>query len=182
MKILAIIGSPREEGNTAQLVKEMVRDIKGAEVKTFHLNKMDIRGCQACMYCRSNPGCIQPDEMQQIYKELTEADLVVVGFPIYMWQMTGQTKLFVDRLFAYYNYDGNMPTYKDKGVILAICQGAENGIFKSYIDETVKMFRFLGFKSCEAIVAGGVGAPGDVLKKTDTIETARLLVRNHLNQ
>ncbi len=177
MKILAVIGSPREEGNTTILVNEMLKGIEGAEIKTFNLNKMDINGCQACMHCRQNEGCLRQDDMQSIYPQIATADILIVGFPIYMWQMSGQTKLFIDRLFAYYKQPFNSPYYKGKKVILTVCQGADEDIFKDYIERTREMFTFLGFDSCDSVVAGGTGAPGDVLDQQETIKKARKLVQ-----
>ena len=180
MNILAMIGSPIEEGNSALLVREMLKEAVDAQIKTIHLNKMNMKGCQSCMYCRQNDGCSQQDDMQQIYPEIEKADIVVIGFPIYMWQMTGQTKLFIDRLFAYYKEPCNSPFYKGKKVILAVCQGADEDIFKGYIERTCEMFTFLGFDSCESIVAGGTGAPDDVMKQPDTLEKARNLLKKTL--
>jgi multimeric flavodoxin WrbA len=43
--------------------------------------------------------------MQELYGEIQNADVVVLGSPVYMWQMTAQTKLFVDRLTAFLTPD-----------------------------------------------------------------------------
>ena len=103
MKILGFVGSPREGGNTEILVKEVLKgaDESGAETEIVYLNKLDIKPCQACMHCKSNNGeCATDDDMQTIYNQLKESDAVVLGSPIYMWQMSAQTKLFTDRLYA----------------------------------------------------------------------------------
>ncbi len=178
MNILALVGSPRKNGNSAVLVKEMLKDFDQAQVSTIQLNDMNIRGCQACMYCRTHPGCMQQDDMQRVYPEIEKADLVIFAFPVYMWQMTAQMKLCVDRMFAYYKEAFNSPFYKGKKAIMAVCCGAEEEAFAPYIEQTRKMIEFIGFESCQSIVFGEAGAPGDVANQKDKLEEARKMVES----
>ncbi|HWR62542.1 MAG TPA: flavodoxin family protein [Clostridia bacterium] len=57
MKILALLGSPRKNGNTSLLLDEYLRGIeetgKPAEITKIYLNDKDIHGCNACEACRS---------------------------------------------------------------------------------------------------------------------------------
>ncbi|MGB9804766.1 flavodoxin family protein [Desulfofundulus sp.] len=103
MKVVGIIGSPRRGGNTETLVERVLAGAAaaGAETQVFRLNEMNIRGCQACYYCKEHGRCRQEDDMVQIYRALLEADGIVLGSPIYMGYVTAQTKLFMDRLFAF---------------------------------------------------------------------------------
>ena len=41
--------------------------------------------------------CTQKDDLKNIYDEIYDADHIVIGSPVYMWQMNGRTKDFVDR-------------------------------------------------------------------------------------
>jgi multimeric flavodoxin WrbA len=103
MKVVGIIGSPRRDGNTETLVERVLAGAAaaGAQTSTFHLNEMNIRGCQACYYCKEHGHCRQDDDMVQIYRTLLDADGIVLGSPVYMGYVTAQTKLFMDRLFAF---------------------------------------------------------------------------------
>ena len=80
MKILGLAGSPRRNGNTDLLLAEFLRGAaaKGAEVKTIYLNNLKIAGCQHCDDCFKEGKCKIQDNMQQIYTELEDADVIVL--------------------------------------------------------------------------------------------------------
>ena len=58
-KIVALMGSPRKNGNIATIIGEMLKGAKdsGAETILFNLIDMEIKPCVACYYCRKNEGC-----------------------------------------------------------------------------------------------------------------------------
>ncbi len=55
---------------------------------------MSIRGCQGCDWCKENETgfCVQNDDMQTIYRDIVDLDPVIIGSPVYMFQMSAQTK------------------------------------------------------------------------------------------
>jgi len=104
MKVIGFVGSARKEGNTSILVKKVLEGagMSGAETKLFFLNDYNIKGCQSCFGCKmSDGGCRQKDDMIPLYDEIASADAVVVGSPLYMRFITGPTKTFLDRWFAF---------------------------------------------------------------------------------
>jgi len=105
MKILALLGSPRRHGNTATLLNSVIEGIKtakDAEVELIFLNGKNIKPCQGCNSCKKedSKGCVQKDDMQQIYPLVAKSDLIILASPIYWWSVTAQMKLFIDRLYA----------------------------------------------------------------------------------
>ena len=102
MKIIGILGSAREDGSTRYLIEEMMKEpkSKGAETKIFNLAKMNIGCCLGCEVCRQVGSCARKDEMHTLYDELKTASALIIGTPIYMGEMTGQLKTFIDRCFA----------------------------------------------------------------------------------
>ena len=79
-----------------------------------------------------------------------------------MFQVTGQTKTFIDRLFALlYLKDGQPGAFrnkiKGKKTITVYSQGQpEAGAFASSFDLNEGVLGFLGFKVAERIVAGAM--------------------------
>ena len=151
MKILGFTASPRKEGNTAWAVNKILEGAKeqGAEVQSFYSSELDIKPCKGCMTCRQNGKCAINDDMQKIYIELKQADAIVLGSPVYMGQMTGQAKIFTDRLFAQITPRFS-PHFKEenagKKLILVFTQGnPDSEMFKVYFDYTYKMFQLLEF-------------------------------------
>jgi len=176
MKIVGFVGSPRKGGNTETLVSQVLAGAhdKGAQTKLFNLTKHNIKGCTSCHYCVANKKCMIKDDMQKLYEELQGADAVVLGTPIYMWQMSAQTKLFVDRLLAFLNPDFTTRLTQPKYMIIVFTQGNPDvETFREYVKNTVHMLEFLGFKVTSTIVAGGTNEIGDVLKQEEVMEDAR---------
>ena len=181
MKIVGFIGSPRKKGNTTTIVNEVLRGAQeaGAETKVFNLNQLSIRGCQACYKCQTPEGkCVQKDDMAPLYDEIYSADAVVIGSPIYMVQVTGQTKIFIDRLFALlYLKDGKPGNFrnklKGKKTVTVFSQGQPDiSQFSSSFDLTEGILGFLGFKVQARIVAGGMRNEDDAKGNTAILEKA----------
>ena len=105
--VLGFSGSPRLDANTDTLVHAVLAGAAsaGAETRFFRVQDMNMRPCCACMWCRENRGCAMKDEFSPLWPELFAADAVVIGSPVYMWQMTAQTKTLVDRLYPSLNPD-----------------------------------------------------------------------------
>ena len=103
-KIVILNGSPRKIGNTSELVKAFTEGAEsvGNKVTTFHLDSMDIHGCKGCFGGDNSKECpcVQKDDMAQIYPAVKSADVVVLATPLYYWNMSGQIRTAVDRLFA----------------------------------------------------------------------------------
>ena len=84
MKIIAFLGSPRKDGNSALLLRETIRGIaeSGLTVQIFNLNEMNISPCQSCGGCDDTGVCIFPDDMAQIHAEIREASRIILASPI----------------------------------------------------------------------------------------------------
>jgi multimeric flavodoxin WrbA len=171
MKVVGFVGSPRKKGNTAAIVNEVLRGARdaGAETKVYDLNALSIRGCQACYKCQTPEGkCVQKDDMRQLYDEIISADGIVIGTPVFMLQVTGQTKIFIDRLFALlYLKDGKPGAFrnkiKGKKTVAVYSQGQpDTNLFAASFDLHENVLGFLGFKVQGRIAAGGMAIAGAV--------------------
>ena len=104
-KIYAVNGSPRKNGNTAQLLQKALEGAAsvGAEVKLIQLADLDFSGCRSCFACKRlenpAPGCVLKDDLAEILKELLQADGIIMGSPIYFGAESGLYRNFLERLF-----------------------------------------------------------------------------------
>ena len=116
VKILAISGSPRKDGNTVTLLAEVLAGAKqdGADVELFSVAGKDIQPCDGCYGCAKTGKCHVKDDMQTLRDKMTEADGIVFGTPIYFYDMTAQAKAVMDRTI------GLKLTNKVGGVV-AVC-------------------------------------------------------------
>ena len=182
MKVIGFVGSPRKKGNTTTLVNEVLRGASdaGAETKIYNLNTLNIRGCQGCYKCQAGPEarCIQKDDMTALYDDLYSADAIVLGSPVYMFQVTAQTKTFTDRLFALlYLKDGQPGAFrnklKDKKAVTVYSQGqADLGFFAPSFDINEGVLGFVGFKLQGRVAAGGMTREDAARNNPEILEKA----------
>jgi len=119
MEIIAINGSPRKEGNTSTILKTILAGAqsKGAQTVEVPLHNIDLKGCMGCLSCRKNPGhCRQQDELSPYLEALKTCRAYIIGSPIYMYHVTGQMKIFVDRVYSLYISRENEPGVYDSAV------------------------------------------------------------------
>jgi multimeric flavodoxin WrbA len=164
MKIIGFTASPRKNGNTAWVINKILEGAKeqGAETKSYHFSDLDIKPCQGCLCCHNGEdrGCFIKDDMQDLYGAIESADVLILGSPVYMGQMSAQAKIFTDRLFAQISPRFS-PYYKEKTVkrklILVFTQGnPDMSMFKVYFDYTKRMFQLLEFDVLDVQVIAGM--------------------------
>ena len=162
MKIIGYIGSPRKKGNTAWTVNKILEgaEKQGAETKVWYSGELDINPCRGCLGCVNKNRCVVDDDMQQLYDALEQADVLVLGSPVYMGQMSAQAKIFTDRLFAQITPRFS-PHFKEKNagkkLVLVFTQGNPYANkFQVYFDYTKSMFQLLEFNVKEVQVVAGL--------------------------
>ncbi len=103
MRVLGIVASPRQGGNTEIMVDEVlaVARAAGASTELFLVHDKDIKGCDACGACRKTGKCIVKDDMQFLYPLMNAADAIIFGSPVYFHGVTAQAKAIMDRTFCY---------------------------------------------------------------------------------
>ena len=104
MKVVCLLGSPREKGNSATIANRFCKTAErlGAEVITAVLNKLDFRGCQGCMACKTKlDRCVLEDDLTDVLEAIRETDVLVLASPVYFWDVSSQLKAFIDRTFSY---------------------------------------------------------------------------------
>lgn len=118
MDILGINGSPRKQWNTATLLENALEGAasKGATTELVHLYDLDFKGCVSCFACKVKGGrsygrCGHRDGLTPLLERLRTADGFIVGSPVYLGNVTGAVRSFMERLvFPYIAYDGQYST------------------------------------------------------------------------
>lgn len=173
-KVIAFLGSPRKKGNTSDVVHEVLRGASdaGAQTKIYHLNDMNIKGCQGCLYCRENDSCIIKDDMHKIYEDIKDADAVVIGSPVYICQLSAQTKLLLDRFYALTDAH-HKPRFGEKKTLMVYTQAAPFEIFfKKYYKYTEKHLKPMGLNIVGRIVGTKSTTMGAVAKNARLMQKA----------
>jgi multimeric flavodoxin WrbA len=101
MKVLALVGSPRKEGNTDLLVERFLEGARtrGNTTEKLYLYDYTISLCTDCRNCKKGDYvCCVEDEMHRIYPKMAEADVIVFGTPVYWYGPSAKIKMLVDRM------------------------------------------------------------------------------------
>lgn len=114
MKLIAVCGSARRDGNTASMLRQVIEGAKsaGAETELVNLFDLNYRGCTGCCICKHNDSrffgrCAVNDGLKPLLERIEASDILVLGSPIYFGNLSGQMRAFTDRLFfQYLDYGG----------------------------------------------------------------------------
>jgi multimeric flavodoxin WrbA len=173
-KVVAFMGSPRKNGNTATLVKEVIRGAQavGAETTIFNLYDMNIKPCQGCLVCRKTGHCVLQDDFQNMFKHIVDADVVVFGSPVYIWQVTAQMKLLWDRLCGLFD-ENHQPRYAAKRLIMVYSQGNPNAqAFQASFQTNEAVFKMFGLNVVDTILLAGGRAPSTAVDNKELLSKA----------
>ncbi|MBW2249195.1 MAG: NAD(P)H-dependent oxidoreductase [Deltaproteobacteria bacterium] len=103
-KIVVFDGGPRDTkfSKTTFMVNHFCRGAKsaGAEVEYVKLKDMKINSCTGCYTCwTKTPGeCMFKDDMTDLRLKFRKADLIIFASPLYIFNVTGIMKNFLDRI------------------------------------------------------------------------------------
>jgi multimeric flavodoxin WrbA len=102
MKVVAINGSPRKEGNTTMLVKHVFFELEkeGIETELVQLAGKKIHGCLSCFKCFTNQDqkcSVKNDDFNECLAKMAEADGIILASPTYVSSVTAEIKALIDR-------------------------------------------------------------------------------------
>ena len=125
MKFCILMGSPRMDGNTAELLKPFIEELKNNNsevtyIPLYEKNILPCKGCYACQNISSKYGCIQHDDVEEIIDKIIESDCVVLATPIYTWYCTAPMKSLLDRHYGLNKFYGTAEGSLWKGKKVAI--------------------------------------------------------------
>lgn len=100
MRTLLINASPRgSRSNSLKLAEAFVRGLGEVELERVDLCDLRIEPCRGCFACwKATPGtCCIRDDMARVIELERAADLVVLSFPLYYFNVPGPLKTMIDR-------------------------------------------------------------------------------------
>lgn len=175
MKVLLLNGSPRENGNTAIALNEMVKvfNRNGIDAEVIAVGKEDIKGCQACKACAKLGKCVIDDIVNEIAEKFRDADGLVIGSPVYFASANGTLVSLLDRLFYSINFDTKMKV----GASVAV---ARRGGCSATFDELNKYFTISGMPVASSQYWNSVHglSVGQAAEDLEGLQTMRELASN----
>jgi len=102
LKVVALNGSARKSGNTAILLRTVLKELEdeGIETELIEMSGARIHGCLACRECskRKDHRCGQTGDMGNTYIEkMEQADGILLGSPTYVADVSPEIKALMDR-------------------------------------------------------------------------------------
>lgn len=176
MKVIAINGSPRKEGNTGIVLAEMAKELAAAGIETelIQVGDKHIHGCISCCHCwtEGNQCVFEDDCVNEVSRKIGAADGLILGAPTYYAAIPGTMKCFLDRLFF---SSGDILKFK---VATAVAVTRRAGAV--HVANQLKNFLDLA----QAIIPPSQyweivygQQPGEVLQDSEGLQTARLNAR-----
>ncbi|MDY7010955.1 MAG: flavodoxin family protein [Planctomycetota bacterium] len=127
MKVVAISGSPRKEGNTARAVEFAMAPLReaGVEVEVISLADKVIWPCTACGNCAKAGKCTaHKDDFQAVFERVVPADGLVLASPVYFGCATASICAFMHRLGYVARAGGNNFLSRKVGGAIAVARRA----------------------------------------------------------
>ena len=180
MKIVAINGSPRKNGNTAQVLEVVRREVEaaGVEFQVFQPGAK-VHPCMACYHCLNTGSlrCVQTDDMvNDIIAACIEADGIVLASPVYHGGIAGGMKCVLDRLILAAGCGENQLHHK---VGAALCTLRRSGGMETYqqLLGTINTMEMVLVTSDYWNAVHGADK-GEVMQDTEGVEVIEKLGRN----
>ena len=191
MKIIAIIGSYRENGVSDRVVDMILSSAReeGAKTNKIFLIDKHIEFCTNCRSCTQTKDlikgeCIISDEMNSILNEIEQSDALVIASPVNFGTITAVTKKFYERLacYSYWPWKTRFPKkrniQKTKPTVV-VASSAAPGLFTRFFTKTVKhlneIAKCLGAKKTRSLIVGSSAINPHQELKEKTRKKARKL-------
>lgn len=179
MKILAINGSSRKDGNTADMLNLVLAELEkeGHETEHIQLAGNTINPCRACFGCAGSRNCVFGDDMfQEVYRKMTEADVILLGSSTYSADVSSTLKAVIERASVVSDTNPGMFRHKIGGAVaVARRTGAMNTI------DTINHF----FLNKEMYLVGSTywniaygRLPGEAMKDEEGVANMKNLGQN----
>ncbi|MCL2396734.1 MAG: flavodoxin family protein [Defluviitaleaceae bacterium] len=123
MKIFAVNGSPRHNGNTFAMINTVLEvcTAAGFETEIYQAGGRPTRGCMACGRCSDHIGrCTIDDWINEVYQKMKAADAIVLGSPTYFSDLTPEIKAVIDRCGFVSRRDGHCLSRKVGAAVTAV--------------------------------------------------------------
>jgi multimeric flavodoxin WrbA len=181
MKVVAINGSPKKDGNTFAAINAVCEQLakENIECEVIHIGNKLVRGCVSCHQCaiKRNEECVlQGDDVNSWIQKIKEAEGLILGSPVYFSAIAGTMKCFLDR--AFYVASSNDGLFRHKVGVCVVADRRAGGVstynqLNNYINYAEMFMPSSNYWN----VAYG-SSTGEVLLDAEGMQIMRVLGRN----
>lgn len=180
MKVVALNGSPRLEGNTAAALGIVCEVLEGEGIETemIQLGGSGIRPCRACFKCFEGKGgfCSQDDMLNSWSEKIYNAHGLLIGSPVYFASVSPEVKAFIDRVGLCAISAGYRLKRKVGAAVVAVRRQGAVEVFNQ-INSLFALNQMI--IPCSVYWNLGIGmSPGEILQDEEGVNTFRVLGEN----
>lgn len=181
MKVVAINGSPRRNGNTRMALEAIGVELEsaGIELEIINIGTKPINGCMACGKCAQNRDerCIfSSDIVNDIIQRFKAADGIIISSPVYFSGIAGNMKSLLDRVFYVGSANGGLYRGKVAAAVTSVRRSGGSHTLDGLNHYITFGEMIVASSSYWGIVHGR--AEGDVVFDLEGMQTMRNLGRN----
>lgn len=181
IKIVAIYGSPRRNGNTATLLQKAVEGARdgGAEVEEIVLRDLKMSPCLEIYGCKNAGECQLKDDFQTARDQILASQGLMLASPVFFYTVSAHTKILMDRFQSLWvkkywidETRKGRPNTQRKGLFIAV--GATKGkkLFDGILLSLKYFFDVIDMELWKALLYRGLDFEGDVLKFPEYVDEA----------
>lgn len=181
MKVLAINGSPKAEGNTHFALKTAGAELEkeGIAVEILHVGNQEIRGCIACGQCAKNRDekCVLPgDHVNEWIQKMKEADGILLGSPVHYSAIGASMKAFLDRAFYVAGANGGLFRHKVAATLVAVRRSGGVTTFDQMNHYVMYAEMLVPTSNYWNVIHGA--RPGEAAQDEEGVQIMRILGKN----
>jgi multimeric flavodoxin WrbA len=181
MKVIAVNGSPRKEGNTYHALMGVGKQLEesGIDFQILQIGNQAIRGCMACGACAKNRDekcSITTDSVNESIQFMKQADALILASPVYFAGIAGTMKSFLDRAFMVAGCNGGLFRQKVAASVVAVRRTGGSSTFDSLNHYLNYSEMILATSNYWNITHGR--APGEALQDAEGVQIMDVLGRN----
>jgi len=170
MKVLAILGSTRKNGNSEYLAKKIV---EGTDHTVVSLTDLHI---EAIEDLRHSEGGFSPvdDDYEKLVQLIEEHDVLLFATPLYWYGMSGPMKNFFDRWSQYLRDERfNLKEELTKKKAYVVITGGSSAKIKGLplVQQFNYIFEFVNMEFADYMIGAGV-KPGEIENDVAALEKA----------
>jgi multimeric flavodoxin WrbA len=181
MNVIAINGSPNEQGNTYHALTIVGKQLQENDIdfKIIHIGNKAVRGCMACGTCwkKKDEKCsINTDPLNEWIQQIKGADGLILASPVYYAGIAGTMKCFLDRAFFVAGSNGGLFRQKVAASVVAVRRTGGSSTFDSLNHYLNYSEMILATSNYWNIAHGRVA--GEMLQDSEGVQIMEVLGRN----
>jgi multimeric flavodoxin WrbA len=193
MNILAICGAANKNRNTATMLKSAfdgAMSVPGATGEMINLYDLAFKGCVGCHSCKlldedKFARCAVRDDLSPVLEKAIDADVLLIGSPIYFSDVTGEIRSFLERyLFPGITYNKDrVPVYpKRPNIGWVFTMNAPGEYYKDFFAGLVGLATHTVADKSEYVMAYQTQQFEDYSKYAATMFDVEMVTKRHVEQ